>query len=80
MNSNSDPRAAGAIAGIFGVVALALAPVWIGGQSFYHLDTFFEHVPFWHFAAESLANGDAVVTARGVEWLYPVNNRILVIK
>ena len=23
---------------------------------------------------------DAVITERGVEWLYPVNNRILVIK
>jgi hypothetical protein len=59
MNSSSDPReSALAAAGIAGVVALAFAPVLFGGQSFYHLDTYFEHVPFWHFAAETVARGE----------------------
>jgi len=48
----------GAMLGIAALVAVAFAPVLFGGRSFYHLDTYFEHVPFWHFAAQSVANGE----------------------
>lgn len=48
----------GATLGIAGLVAIAFAPVLFGGQSFYHLDTYFEHAPFWHFAAQTAANGE----------------------
>jgi hypothetical protein len=63
MNSSSSPndKATGTLAatlGIAGLVAIAFAPVLFGGQSFYHLDTYFEHVPFWHFAAQTVANGE----------------------
>ncbi len=44
--------------GIAALVAVGFAPVLFGGQSIYHLDTYFEHVPFWHFAAQSVANGE----------------------
>ena len=37
--------------------------------------------PAWHNAKIRIPlYDDAVVTERGVEWLYPVNNRILIIK
>ncbi|MFP8879514.1 MAG: YfhO family protein [Myxococcota bacterium] len=65
MNSSSSPNpkasrraTIGAALGIAGLIAAAFAPVLIGGQSFYHLDTYFEHVPFWHFAAQTVANGE----------------------
>jgi len=48
----------GAAIGIVSLVAIAFAPVLFGGRSFYHLDTYFEHVPFWHFAAQSVAHGE----------------------
>ena len=62
MRSSPDPGARRVnhwLAGLgFGAIALASAPVWSGAQSFYHLDTYFEHVPFWRFAAELFARGE----------------------
>jgi hypothetical protein len=63
MNSSSSLHGmasgtVGATLGIAALVAIAFAPVLFGSQSFYHLDTYFEHVPFWHFAAQTVANGE----------------------
>ena len=54
----SAPGTIGAASAMAGLIAIAFIPVLLGGQSFYHLDTYFEHVPFWHFAAQTVANGE----------------------
>ena len=47
--------AAGTIAA---AVAVAFAPIIVGGESIYHLDTYFQQVPFWQYAAERIGTGE----------------------
>ena len=39
------------------LVALAFSPVLAGSRSFFHIDLFFTLVPYWTFAADSVAAG-----------------------
>ena len=39
------------------LVALAFPSVVIGHESFYHVDRYFEHEPFWNFAARAFRAG-----------------------
>jgi hypothetical protein len=61
-----------ALAVIFLVVLAAYFPVVIGAESFYHMDRYFLHAPFWHAAANAITQGDFPFWAHGIRAGYPL--------
>ncbi len=54
------------------LVGIALLPVLVGSRSFYHLDTYSEHVPYWHFAASTVAAGKWPLWTPNIRAGYPL--------